>query len=525
MILTAFQVFDRIETISWKRILPAVFLALLTVCLFEFLSEKEPDYLALSLSLVLVLLYGILLLLRSFRAGRARLIMILLFAFTFSETAGMAFYGFGCNGQIKIDKFYSDTKAIEEVKEMIPEDELYRTCLISPKMLDEDIWHGLKSVGIFGSTASGGAVSMMDHWGFYTAANEYLYKGATPLTNVLFNVKYQIRRGEDSNRHDFEIIKSYDDMDLLGNPYETAIGYSVDGYLEDWNYKTVYPFDVQNGFAKEAYGVDDIFHVIEIADPEIYDGSIARTNRGEFSFTYESVQDDNMVFTIPVEEDGDLYIHYDGSRVENTIIRVDEEIRVNDDIDSEVFHVGLVEAGSFVTVHFKMKDDGRTNGVVRLSAAMFDHGNFRLLHEKMMERSVEVTEFTSSSLKGYVTSKEEGTLLFSIPYDSGWTVLIDGQKMETFAVADGMLAVNVEAGSHEISMEYVSPGFKTGLKLTIAGTALWLLSYYVVRKKMFGSGSVDAENPLQQIDPCQIEEKNAREAEEGPDKETDGVGL
>ena len=38
---------------------------------------------------------------------------------------------------------------------------------------------------LFGSTAQGNVVDMMDQLGFYTGVNEYLYEGATPFTNNL----------------------------------------------------------------------------------------------------------------------------------------------------------------------------------------------------------------------------------------------------------------------------------------------------------------------------------------------------
>ena len=66
--------------------------------------------------------------------------------------------------------------------------------LISGRMLDESIWHTLNGMTLFGSTAQGNVVDMMDQLGFYTGVNEYLYEGATPFTNNLMSMKYQIYR-------------------------------------------------------------------------------------------------------------------------------------------------------------------------------------------------------------------------------------------------------------------------------------------------------------------------------------------
>ena len=468
IVLTGFEALEKIEYMGKGHVILATIYALLMVVVFKNGADTEPEKLAYWLTIGLIAVYGSVLLIYAVKRISPKVCMGILGFVALAEITGMAFYGFSENGQIQIDKFYSDTEAIEEIKEDIS-DELVRTSLVSTKMLDEEIWHGLKCVSMFGSTANGGAVSMMDHWGFFTGANEYLYRGSSPLTNVLMNVKYNIRRGDDPNVNGFKIVKSYDDMDLLENPYETAIGYGVEGDLADWNYTTVYPFDVQNNFVSEAYHMGGIFDVIEIPDPETYDCTATRTNRGEYRFTNNSSQANNIVFTIPTSGGEDLYIHYDGSRVENTIVKVGDEVRVNKKINSEIYHVGLIEPGQVVTVSLQLKDEGENSGVVRLSAADFNQDQFDLLYNKMINEKVVTAVYDSDSLEGYVNKQEDGIVLFSIPYDEGWTVLLDGEEVEKLEIADGLLGIEVSEGLHSLELSYVSPGFKEGLCLSLAG--------------------------------------------------------
>lgn len=472
IVLTGFEAMKDIDHMGKAPVALAAILALLTVVVVANGADTEPEQLAFWLSIGLLALYGILLLCYCLEKIPRKIGLFVIGLVAMAETIGMAFYGFMENGQIQIDKFYSDTETVEEIKEDIS-GELVRTSLISTKMLDEEIWHGLKCVSIFGSTANGGAVTMMDHWGFFTGANEYLYRGSSPLTNVLMNVKYNIRRGDDANVNDFKFVKSYGDMDLLENPYETAIGYGISNSLEEWNYQTVYPFDVQNSFVTEAYHMGEIFDVIEIPDPETYDCTATRTNRGEYRFTNNSSQANNIVFTIPTSGGEDLYIHYDGSRVENTIVKVGDEVRVNKKINSEIYHVGLIEPGQTVTVSLQLKDDGQNSGVVRLSAADFKQGRFDMIYEEMFKERVVTTFYTDDSLEGYINKSEDGLILFSIPYDEGWTVLVDGEEVEKQVIADGLLAVEVTEGLHSLSLSYVSPGFREGLCLTVAGILIF----------------------------------------------------
>ena len=89
--------------------------------------------------------------------------------------------------------------------------------LASGRMLDESIWHTLNGMTLFGSTAQGKSVDIMDQLGFYTGVNEYLYEGATPFTNNLFSMKYQIYRPQDTKLTTFQPIETVGNVTIYKN--------------------------------------------------------------------------------------------------------------------------------------------------------------------------------------------------------------------------------------------------------------------------------------------------------------------
>lgn len=485
IVLTGFEAMEKLHVMRWQNTLGALAAGFFVTALLIFKSEKEIGVLSMVLSLGLIVGYGLVIYAYSLRKIKRKVCVGFLLSVALIETVGHAFYGFSENGQIDVPKFFSDTEAVAQVKQSLG-DELVRTDLISSKMLDEEIWHNLKCVTMFGSTANGEAVSMMNHFGFYTGANEYLYKGATPFTNLLFNVKYNIRREEDKNLNDFRLSKTFDRMDLLENPYDTFIGYGVEGDLKDWFYGSSYPFRVQNDFVLHGYGMSEIFHDIPIPDPETYECEAERTNEGEYRFENTGSRTDNFVFHIPTSGGEDLYLHYDGSQVINAMVKVGDEIRVNKKINSEIYHVGLIEEGQEVKVYMQLADDDLKKGVVRLSAADFDQEQFDFLAKKMQKTGVRVDSYTSDSLTGEVGMEQDGLVLFSIPYDKGWSVQLDGQKADIVPVAEGLLAIEAKAGSHRVELSYVSPGFYAGLWLSLGGIFLFLIFCYGTVRRLNG---------------------------------------
>lgn len=143
------------------------------------------------------------------------------------ETAGMAVYGFSENGQVLVTEYFGDTKDIQKVKDKYKTGPDRRMELVKGKMLDESIWHTLNGVTMFGSTALGSVVDIMDDLGFYTGINEYLYEGATPFTNNLLGVKYNLLRTSDTNTTEFQYLDRIGNVNVYENPYSTAVGYGM----------------------------------------------------------------------------------------------------------------------------------------------------------------------------------------------------------------------------------------------------------------------------------------------------------
>ena len=76
----------------------------------------------------------------------------------------------------------------------------------------------------------------------------------------------------------------------------------------------------------------------------------------------------------------------------------------------------------------------------------------------------------------------ERMVLFSVPYDDGWTCTVNGESARIEKVDYGLMAVRVPAGEASIRFDYLAPGLKTGCLLSGAG-ALLLLLWLAVSKK------------------------------------------
>lgn len=429
---------------------------------------------------MLFILYGMLLFLYTLSRKRKLWYKTAFCVVAVIEIAATAFMGFNENGQITVPKFFYGVDEMEKAVKSLNDKTFYRSELASSLIVDENALYPINGVGLFGSTASNDMVNTMDNLGFYTGCNEYLYKGATPVTNLLLNIKYLFYHQEDTLMTNFQYVKRVGSFNIYKNPArEMSIGYLMNSTVQDWNYDSAYPFRVQNSLVEQAFGIPQIFRNIEIADPTTNGCTASKTNDGEYYFEYQSSQTDNMTFTIPVAKTiNDMYIFYDGTQVENAQITVNGTNVKSGDMDGYTLPIGKVEVGSEVKVTFKLKGETKT-GYVRLSAADFDTEAYEKLKEETAERAFVVRKHSSNYIEGSVNATADQTLFFSIPYDEGWYIEVDGEPADFWAVGNAFIGVDVSAGEHTVSLSYTSPGASVGWKISLCALGIFLISCFV----------------------------------------------
>ena len=78
---------------------------------------------------------------------------------------------------------------------------------------------------------------------------------------------------------------------------------------------------------------------------------------------------------------------------------------------------------------------------------------------------------------------QDQTLFFSIPYDKGWKVTIDGKEAKTHKIGDAFLGVKVPSGEHTVSLKYTPPGFSIGWKVSLAAAIIFIVYIGTIKRK------------------------------------------
>lgn len=132
----------------------------------------------------------------------------------------------------------------------------------------------------------------------------------------------------------------------------------------------------------------------------------------EYVFENTSADQIIMVFTIRSTKTRRLYIHFDGSQVENTVIEKNGEQVLTGRLDSQIIYLGNVQKGDEIRIKMQLKQDNEMSGVVRLTAAELDEEVMEELAQRMQENAWKLTSAKGNHLSGTIHAPGRSDVIF-----------------------------------------------------------------------------------------------------------------
>ncbi len=280
----------------------------------------------------------------------------------------------------------------------------------------------------------------------------YFYTGSTPLSSALMGVKYTFSREELADSQLYEFVAQEGETYLYRNRYSLPLGFALSEEREaelenNMHAGTSNPIVVQNAIARDLCDGQGIFEVNNETKTE---GNVLTVTVKESAHLY------GVVLETP---EGEVVLKEDGEEME--LEKVD---------DDYLLDLGWFEAGDSFTI----------------TATEEETVNIRIysLQEEILTKTIAllgetpftVTEMTDTGLTGTVKSEEAGKLLLSVPNDPGFTVYLDGEVTKPDTFSNTMMSIPIEAGEHEIVLEYHARGIKEGLLISLGCFCVYLLA-------------------------------------------------
>ena len=335
--------------------------------------------------------------------------------------------------------------------------------------------YNIKGLSIFSSTVRESFVKYNRNFGFHNNnINGFRNAGITRLTGSLYGVRNLIAI-ENTNTVPkiFEEDHKDDKITVYGNPDALAVGFMVDpaivDYEPDWNYSNV--FDKTNKWLNSMGVQGDAYTPVEM---EVMGSDKMTTSSSQGSILGYTVTpgstDPN--FTVAVNEadmGADIYLYVNATSGGSVSVRTEEGDYTYEIRSYQTICLGKF-TGSPITATVKYSANPGTS--LTVYAYELTQNDFYNAISYLNDEELEVTDYSSTDLKGTVTALNDGLLFMSIPYSEGWTAYVDGKEQEITPIGDAFIGLELDAGKHDIELKYSPEGFGTGLLISIGSLAV-----------------------------------------------------
>ena len=116
-----------------------------------------------------------------------------------------------------------------------------------------------------------------------------------------------------------------------------------------------------------------------------------------------------------------------------------------------------------------------------------------------------------------------GMIFFSIPYDEGWKVMVDGEPVMIYKGLDALLSFYLSDGEHTISMRYVPRGLKAGALIS-AFSVICMILAALWRRKADRKAAVLQEFPEEETGSgAEVTEQSTAKAEDAETEDIEAV--
>ena len=95
--------------------------------------------------------------------------------------------------------------------------------------------------------------------------------------------------------------------------------------------------------------------------------------------------------------------------------------------------------------------------------------------EKLGEEPLTDIQMEVDEIRGRVSLSKDKVLLLSIPYSTGFTAYVDGEKAELKKANTMYMALELSKGEHEIRLTYKTPYSTAGQILSVLGLLIFIL--------------------------------------------------
>ena len=343
------------------------------------------------------------------------------------------------------------------------------------------------------------------HWSSYNLGVTGNDAG-TPVNDSLLGIKYLITNDDERDYYGEPIFTPEDygypedytpngNYDVYLNEFALSFAYGVaEGWLTfDYNdYDN--PYERLNAMITVMLGETETVEVfkpaIQNGEPEAVNVNVGTADKHHSYKIDDKTKAGLLYYDYTVPENTELYFFYPNRYLRQVKLAVNEKTGgANASYNSKGTFGGgesncIVTLGESTTgkLYLKVEIDNDSNNLYVIPKDSYvyyiDMETFKDAFARLGKTQFIIdSESTDSHIFGTVTTETERQLMFtSIPYDEGWNIYVDGEKVEIYEANNALVSFYVEGeGEHTLEMKYMPATVALGMTVSITCLVIFVL--------------------------------------------------
>lgn len=461
-------------------------LAVSRVVFIDFLTVAG----CLTSALTLMVVVGVLAFRSRFRKGLA--LLILVSVLEMGINCGLSWAAVVDNPEIEMTRMdrYNEfhqcvTPAVDYVKTR--DAGLYRMEKTFRSDLNDPMFFGYNGLSHFSSSQQKHILCFLEKMGLKNYQDIWAYygTGSTAEADALLGVKYVLSETDLTAAKGYELLDTVNGIGIYRNPNVLPLAFLAQPEAGAVDMDGADYFALHNAIWQAISPAEGaVLAKAEVENVALDNVTAISLENGATRYIrQDETKPASVRYEISIDREAPLYYYFTSDETQ------DAEIYINGVSDGLYFTVrrwdmaqaGTYPAGETVTIEVRLLADQ-----VLVQDALFYHEDRTALArhaQAILEEPLTVTRQSGSHLTGSFTAGEDRLLLFTIPYDTGWKLYVDGQSVEYTQVLDALLAAPVAAGNHTFELRFVPRGLLLGCVLSIAALAAGCVWYVHDKKK------------------------------------------
>ncbi|HFI2447466.1 TPA: YfhO family protein [Streptococcus suis] len=359
----------------------------------------------------------------------------------------------------------------------------YRTERLLPQTGNDSMKYNYNGISQFSSIRNRASSSVLDKLGFRSDGTNLnlRYQNNTIIADSLFGIKYNLAT-LDPNKFGFSLYKSSDTINLYESSFNQGLAILTNQVYKDVKFTNL-TLDNQTNFLNQLSGLNHkYYYSIPISSVQ------NATELGNRITVNKAAEETNATvsYTLTVPANSQVYLNlpkitFSNENHKKVVITVNNQSsEFTLDNAFSFFNIGSFSEEQVVQVDIHFPENNQVSfdkpQFYRIDLLAFQEAA-TVLKEKQV-----VTKAEGNKVTVDFETENEASLLFTLPYDKGWSATIDGKPVKIHRAQKGFIKIDVKPGQAQAILTFTPQGFYLGFIISICALILFT-SYQIFRHK------------------------------------------